>query len=106
MGLLSAAGGVPVLLVGLFAGGWVDRVRRRPVMIASGLGRAPVLLPMPLAAVAGLLRIEILYAVLLLTGARLDPGPQFGVRAGAGQPRQHDPKHLRDDDQGHDQRRA
>src|SRR5215468_835908 len=53
MGLLSAAGGVPILLVGLFAGVWVDRV----------------LLLIPLAAVAGLLRIEILYAVLLLTGA-------------------------------------
>ena len=29
MGLLSAAGGAPILLVGLFAGVWVDRVRRR-----------------------------------------------------------------------------
>jgi MFS family permease len=48
MGLLSAAGGVPILLVGLFAGVWVDRVRRRPVMIASALGRAAVLLLIPL----------------------------------------------------------
>jgi MFS family permease len=69
MGLLSAAGGAPILLVGLFAGVWVDRVRRRPVMIASDLGRAGLLLIIPLAAVGGALRIEILYAVLLLTGA-------------------------------------
>ena len=69
MGLLSAAGGAPILLVGLFAGVWVDRVRRRPAMIASDLGRAALLLLIPLAAVAGVLRIEILYAVLLLTGA-------------------------------------
>jgi len=69
MGLLSAAGGAPILLVGLFAGVWVDRVRRRPVMIATDLGRAALLLLIPLAAVAGVLRIEILYAVLLLTGA-------------------------------------
>jgi MFS family permease len=69
MGLLSAAGGAPILLVGLFAGVWVDRVRRRPVMIATDLGRAALLLIIPLAAVTGALRIEVLYAVLLLTGA-------------------------------------
>jgi len=69
MGLLSAAGGAPILLVGLFTGVWVDRVRRRPAMIAADLGRAALLLLIPLAAVAGVLRIEILYAVLLLTGA-------------------------------------
>jgi MFS family permease len=69
MGLLSAAGSAPILLVGLFAGVWVDRVRRRPLMIATDLGRAALLLIVPLAALAGVLRIEILYAVLLLTGA-------------------------------------
>lgn len=69
MGLVSAAGGAPILLVGLFAGVWVDRVRRRPVMIATDVGRAALLLVIPLAAVAGVLRIEILYAVLFLTGA-------------------------------------
>lgn len=68
MGLLSAAAGAPILLVGLFAGVWVDRLRRRPVMIATDLGRAALLLVIPLAAVAGVLRIEILYAVLLLSG--------------------------------------
>jgi MFS family permease len=69
MGLLSAAGGAPILLVGLFAGVWVDRMRRRPVMIAMDLGRAALLLIVPLAAMTGVLRIEILYAVLLMTGA-------------------------------------
>ena len=69
MGLLAAAGSAPILLVGLFAGVWVDRVRRRPVMIATDLGRAALLLIIPLAAVTGALRIELLYAVLLLTGA-------------------------------------
>jgi hypothetical protein len=38
-------------------------------MIATDLGRAGLLLIIPLAAVTGVLRIEILYAVLLLTGA-------------------------------------
>ena len=69
MGLLAAAGSAPILLVGLFAGVWADRVRRRPVLIAADLGRAALLLIVPLAAVSGVLRIELLYAVLLLTGA-------------------------------------
>lgn len=68
MGLLTAAGSAPVLLVGLFAGVWVDRLRRRPVMIATDLGRAALLLIIPLTAVAGVLRMEILYVVLLLSG--------------------------------------
>src|SRR5215203_7515373 len=33
MGLLSAAGALPALLVGLHAGAIVDRHRRRPIMI-------------------------------------------------------------------------
>ncbi|HEX7976467.1 MAG TPA: hypothetical protein VF498_18800 [Anaerolineales bacterium] len=39
MGLLAAIGAAPILLVGLFAGVWVDRVQRRPLMIAA-TGRA------------------------------------------------------------------
>ena len=68
-GAPRGGGWAPILLVGLFAGVWVDRVRRRPVMIATDLGRAALLLVIPVAAVAGVLRIELLYAVLLLTGA-------------------------------------
>src|SRR5499426_1481909 len=41
MGLLSAAGAAPVLVVGLFAGVWVDRLRRRPVMITADVARPP-----------------------------------------------------------------
>src|SRR5215510_13788609 len=40
MGLLGAAGAAPAVLLGLFAGVWVDRRRRRPIMIAADLGRA------------------------------------------------------------------
>ena len=68
MGLLSAAGSVPTLLVGLFAGVWVDRVRRRPLLVAADLGRAALLLTIPVASVSGLLRIEILYVVALSAG--------------------------------------
>ena len=44
MGLLSAAEPAPILFVGLFAGVWVDRLRRRPLMIAMDIGRAAILL--------------------------------------------------------------
>ena len=69
MGLLSAAGSAPTLLVGLFAGVWVDRLRRRPVLIAADLGRAALLLTIPVAGALGTLGIEILYVVTLLAGA-------------------------------------
>src|SRR5437762_1676405 len=69
MGLLSAAGGAPILLVGLFAGVWVDRLRRRPVLIAADVGRALLLLTIPLASMAGLLTIPLLCVVALLVGA-------------------------------------
>jgi predicted MFS family arabinose efflux permease len=63
MGLLAGAEGVPVLLFALFAGVWVDRLRRRPVMIIADLGRALLLLTVPLAAASGHLLIEQLYVV-------------------------------------------
>jgi MFS family permease len=69
MALLSAADLVAGLLVGLAAGVWVDRMRRRPVMIATDLGRAVLLVTIPIAAAVGVLRIEQLYAVEFLAGA-------------------------------------
>src|SRR5919204_4284559 len=50
MGLLFTLQAAPSLLVSLFAGVWVDRVRRRPVLIAADLGRALLLGSVPLAA--------------------------------------------------------
>ncbi|HSB90595.1 MAG TPA: MFS transporter [Anaerolineales bacterium] len=68
LGLLAAAGALPALLVGLAAGVWVDRVRRRPLMMAADLGRSILLLTIPLAAVAGVLRIGWLFVVAFLAG--------------------------------------
>ncbi len=68
MGLLAAAGSVPYLLVGLVAGVWVDRVRRRPVLIAADLGRAALLASIPLAAWLHALGMAHLYAVAFLCG--------------------------------------
>lgn len=68
LALLSAARLTPGLLVGLFAGVWVDRLRRRPLLIAADLGRALLLGSIPAAAVLGRLRVEHLYVVTLLAG--------------------------------------
>lgn len=69
IGLLTAAELVPGLLVGLVAGVWVDRLRRRPIMIAADVGRALALLWVPLAWWQDMLRIEQLYLVGLVIGA-------------------------------------
>ena len=44
MGLLLTVVTLPDLLLGLFAGVWADRVRRRPIMIAADASRALLLL--------------------------------------------------------------
>jgi hypothetical protein len=51
MGFLGGASAASVLLFGLFAGAWADRLRRRPILIAADLGRAVVIGSVPLAAV-------------------------------------------------------
>lgn len=68
MGLLGAASAAPLLLIGLFAGVWVDRMRRRPILIATDIGRALLLLSIPVAYLLGWLRIEQLYVVAALVG--------------------------------------
>lgn len=69
VGVLSAIGSVPVLILGLFAGVWVDRLRRRPILILADVGRAVVLATIPFAAFFGVLSIWHLYVVVLLVGA-------------------------------------
>jgi MFS family permease len=66
MGLLAAITQVPVVLVILFAGVWVDRLRRRPILIAADLGRAALLVSIPIAAVAGALSLGQLFIVAAL----------------------------------------
>lgn len=55
------------LAVGLAAGAWVDRLRRRPVMIWADLGRAVLLGLIPLAWLGGWLSLPLLLLVTLLT---------------------------------------
>jgi MFS family permease len=67
--LLSAARIAPALALGLVAGAWVDRVRRRPLLIAADLARALVVASVPVAAVVGQLSIALLFVVELLSAA-------------------------------------
>lgn len=68
MGLLAAARTLPVAALGLFAGVWADRVRRRPLLIGADISRALLLLLIPLAAATGFLRLELLLIVGPLVG--------------------------------------
>lgn len=68
MGILAALGTVPVLLFGLIAGVWVDRLARRPILIATDIGRALLVGSIPVAALFGVLTIWQLYIVIFLCG--------------------------------------
>jgi len=68
MGLLTTSRTVPFLVFGLMAGVWVDRLRRRPILIASDLGRAVLLGSIPVAAALGVLGMPQLYGVAFLVG--------------------------------------
>ena len=65
---LAASTLVPGFLFGLVAGVWVDRLRRRPIMIAADIGRALVLASIPLAWAFDVLHMEHLYVVAFFTG--------------------------------------
>ncbi|MEV4341251.1 MFS transporter [Streptomyces sp. NPDC049590] len=68
LGLLAAATTAGSLLVGLPAGAWVDRARKRRVLVGADLLRALVLSTVPVAWWAGALTIGWLYAVALVHG--------------------------------------
>ncbi|MEV6270687.1 MFS transporter [Kribbella sp. NPDC004138] len=67
VGLLTAASWAPWLLIGLPTGAWIDRVRRRPVMLASSAVSGLLLAAVPLA--GELLTIQLLLVVAGLVGA-------------------------------------
>ena len=69
LGLLAALSRGSPLLIGLTAGGFVDRSRRRPVLIAMDLFRAAALLSLPLAAVWHVLAVAQVCIVAVLVGA-------------------------------------
>ncbi len=68
MGYLGVAEGMPALLFSLVIGVWVDRWRRRPVLVAADLGRAALMGLIPATALLGVLRMEGLYVIAFAAG--------------------------------------
>ena len=60
---------LPFIVFALPAGVWVDRLRRRPILIAGDLGRAVLLLTIPAAYVADVLTLGQLYVVGFFVGS-------------------------------------
>src|SRR5437899_1286927 len=68
VGLLSALEFLAFPTLGLVAGVYADRLRRRPIMIACDIGRLLALGSIPISFVLNLLTLEQLYVVALFTG--------------------------------------
>lgn len=69
LGMLNAVASASAALVGLFAGVIVDRMRRRPLLIGTDLGRGLLAATIPMAFTLGVLHIGQLYIVRFLFGA-------------------------------------
>jgi MFS family permease len=67
-GVLGVVRFLPWIFFTLPAGVWIDRMRRRPVLIGADLLRAVVLVSIPVAFVAGWLTIWQVYVVAFLAG--------------------------------------
>ncbi|WP_436498689.1 MFS transporter [Actinokineospora sp. HUAS TT18] len=68
IGLLFAIEFVPILLLGLPAGAWVERLPLRAVLLVSDGARAAALLVVPIAWAAGVLTMPLLFAVAFVIG--------------------------------------
>ena len=66
--LLGTLNFLPFILFTLPAGVWVDRLRRRPILITGDFARAALLATVPIAYVADVLTLWQLYAVVFLVG--------------------------------------
>ena len=66
--LLEVLGFLPFILLALPAGVWVDRLRRRPILIGSDTARAILLILIPILWATGVLRIWHLLALQFLVG--------------------------------------
>jgi len=67
-GLLSTIEYLPFVFLSLPAGVWVDRLRRRPILISADVGRAISLLSIPVAFAFDALTIWQLYVVVFVNG--------------------------------------
>ncbi|GLV88675.1 hypothetical protein Slala04_01290 [Streptomyces lavendulae subsp. lavendulae] len=67
--LLASLAHLPTFLLALPAGGIVDRYAKRALLVGTDLAGAAVVTVVPVAALAGMLSMSVLYAVALVLGA-------------------------------------
>jgi MFS family permease len=68
VGALNAATYLPFMVLTLFAGVWIDRRRRRPILILANAGRAVLIGVIPLLYLLSALTMPALYGVTFLVG--------------------------------------
>jgi predicted MFS family arabinose efflux permease len=68
LGILNALGFIAFPTLGLFVGVWMDRMKRKPVLIAANLVEVVALASVPAAFVFGVLGLYQLYVVSLVMG--------------------------------------
>ena len=67
--ILASLEVIPAILVGLCAGGWIDRSHKRPILIGANVIRALLVFSIPLAAWLAELKMAQLYVVAAAVGA-------------------------------------
>src|SRR5262245_60387862 len=67
--ILSAIGVAPGVVVGLFAGGYVDRQAKRPMLVMADVARALLVFTIPAASWLGTVSMMQLYIVAAAVGA-------------------------------------
>ncbi|MEA2207447.1 MAG: hypothetical protein QOE77_4223 [Blastocatellia bacterium] len=68
VGLVNAARWLPYLLVGIVAGVFVDRARRRPVLVTTDFVRCALLVAIPVLALTHRLSLAVLMAFMIVFG--------------------------------------
>lgn len=68
VGLLNMSRNLPLVVFSLLAGVWLDRMKRRPILIACSLGNAVLIGLVPLSSAMGWLSMGVLYTVTILAG--------------------------------------
>lgn len=68
LGILNALGFIAFPTMGLFVGVWMDRMRRKPVMVAANLVQVAALASVPVASIFGQLGLYQLYIVSFVMG--------------------------------------